>query len=256
MVLTESDNESVNIKLTIEYDGTNYFGWQKQKNKPSIQQSIENILQLFFPEDKIILTGSGRTDTGVHALNQVANFKIKKNYFKKFTGNDFKKAINAALPVDISVKKVTKVHPGFNSRYSAKKRIYKYFLTTRKNPLERNFSYFIKSSFDLNLAKEFCKIIAGEHSFQYFCKNTVDKHNFKSIIYYAKIMKRNDGFMIFEICGLRFLHSMVRALTGALIMVASEKISIEEFKFLFLNNKPVKIQYVPSKGLVLDKIIY
>ncbi|MGH2575288.1 MAG: hypothetical protein ACRDFC_06265, partial [Ignavibacteria bacterium] len=114
-----SQTSLYNIKLTIEYDGKNYFGWQRQKNKPSIQNTIEKSLQILFPEEKIKLTGAGRTDAEVHALNQIANFKISKDIFDKLTLKKFVYSLNSILPDDIAVKKAYKVSLDFHSRYSA-----------------------------------------------------------------------------------------------------------------------------------------
>jgi tRNA pseudouridine38-40 synthase len=253
--LTES-----NIKLIIEYDGKNYFGWQRQKNKPTIQETIENSLLVLFPETKIKLTGAGRTDTGVHALNQTANFKIAGRLLeKKFVDlNKLVNSLNAILPEDITVKSAKKVEPDFHSRYSAKRRAYKYFISVRKKSFNGDKYYHLKTRFDIDLAKEFCKILIGRHSFKSMCKNKSDKHGFMSDVYYANVKKQpgEDGVIAFEICASRFLHSMVRAIVGMMIKVASGSINIEEFKTKFIKGEQLRIQYVPSNALILDKIIY
>src|SRR5438045_3269063 len=126
-------SNEINIKLLIEYDGKNYSGWQRQKNKPTIQESIENTLQVLFPNDKIKLIGAGRTDAGVHALNQAANFKVSKDSLSKLSPDRMLKSMNAMLPGDITVKKAAIVQADFHARYSAKRRIYKYLISTLKH---------------------------------------------------------------------------------------------------------------------------
>lgn len=252
-------NDTVNIKLVIEYNGKNYFGWQRQKNKPTIQQKLEEALSIFFPKSKINLIGAGRTDTGVHALNQVANFKIGENEFKSVKTDKLLYPLNAILPDDISIKKINIYNNDFNARYSAKIRAYSYYFSTTKQAIYKDFSYKLSTPFDIDLANKFCKLIIGNHSFKSFCKNKSDKHEFRAIVYKAKIMKQRNGLICFEICANRFLHSMVRALAGAMIKTASNKISLDEIKNkLYSTGKgaELKIQYVPSKALFLKKIIY
>jgi len=250
-----------NIKFVIEYDGKNYFGWQRQKNKPSIQETIENSLLVLFPNTKIKLTGAGRTDAGVHALNQAANFRIDIGSLEKkklFDTNRLANSLNALLPGDISIKSAKIVNMDFHARYSAKKRIYKYLISLRKKSFNGDKYYHLKTKFDIDLAKEFCKILIGRHSFRTMCKNKSDKYSFMSDVYYASVKKRSgeEGVIVFEICASRFLHSMVRAIVGVMIKVASGSITIEEFKTKFLKGEQLRIQYVPSNALVLDKIIY
>jgi tRNA pseudouridine38-40 synthase len=248
-----------NIKLIIEYDGKNYAGWQIQKNKPSVQETIEHSLRVLFHNDSIKLIGAGRTDSGVHALNQTANFRISGDVFSGSgikTLDNLLYSMNSILPGDISVKKANFVNQNFHSRYSAKKRVYRYLLTMQKRGLNAEKYFRIKTKFDIDLAKEYCKFIEGVHSFKAMCKNTEDRHDFMSIVYYAKLKKRRDGIMEFEICANRFLHSMVRAIVGMMLKIASGKISLSEFKTKFIKGEQLKIQYVPANALILDKIIY
>lgn len=245
-----------NIKLSIEYDGKNYFGWQKQKKGRSLQQTIEDAIRIIFPSEKINLIGSGRTDAGVHALNQVANFKISSESFKKLKLNKLFYSLNSLLPDDIVIKKASLTSSDFHSRYSAKKRIYKYYLTDRKKAIKGDKFHFLKTKFDIDLAKDYCKLLEGVHSFRYLCKNKTDRRDFMSRIYYADIKKQRDGIYVFEICANRFLHSMVRAIVGLMLKVASSKLPLTEFKQKFNNKEPLKIQFVPANALFLDRVIY
>jgi len=246
----------LNIKLEIEYDGSKYFGWQIQKNKPTIQQTIEESLQLLFPKEKIMLTGAGRTDTGVHALGQVANFKLSGTSFDKFNKDRFLRSLNAILPADIAVRKLEVVGESFHSRYSAKKRTYRYYLSTSKRGYDSRKSHFVKTKFDIDLAKEYCKLLVGNHSFKAFCKNKEDEHDFYCNVYSAGIKKKNDGVFEFEITANRFLHSMVRAIVGVMIKIASGKLTLNVFKQKFKKGEKLTIQYALSNALVLYKIKY
>jgi len=248
--------DELNIKLVIEYDGKKYFGWQRQLNKPTVQGTIEKTLQILFPGRKIKLTGAGRTDTGVHALGQTANFFISKQIFYKLGRDRLLRSLNGILPEDISVKSLNIASNEFHSRFSAKSRTYRYLISTRKRSYNGDKYFFLKTKFDIDLAKEFCKLLVGKHSFRSFCKNRTDKHDFLCIVEKAGVKKLKDGSIEFEIAANRFLYSMVRAVVGVMLDAASSKISINDFKQKFHKGERLKIQYVPSNALVLYKINY
>jgi tRNA pseudouridine38-40 synthase len=250
------NDELVNLKLVIEYDGKNYSGWQRQEKVKSVQQTIEEVLSKLFPGEKISLAGAGRTDAGVHAYGQCANFKVSKAKYKNFGIKKIFKAVNALLPDDILVKKMNIVPLEFSSRYSAKSREYIYRITTKSTAVNRDRLYQIKYDIDLDKAKEFCKLITGVHSFRSLCKNKTDEHDFKCIVTLAKIIKKSEGVLEFRITSNRFLHSMIRAIIGAMLKVASGKMSIHEFIQKFKKGDEIKITYVPSHALFLSKVNY
>lgn len=250
------DKNTVNLKLVIEYDGKNYSGWQRQKNEPSVQQKIEDSLAVIFKGEKITITGAGRTDAGVHAYAQCANFRIDRSRLQQTSTERLMISLNALLPGDIVIKSVKKVNTGFRARYSAKKREYIYRITESSRAIDREKVYNIKSSFDVKIARKFCKIITGNHSFKALCKNKTDDHGFRSIIYTAAVTKKKDGVIEFRISANRFLHSMVRAITGAMIKTATGRMPLEEFTEKFKKGDEIKIQYVPSNALFLSKVTY
>ncbi len=250
-----SDLKEVNIKLLIEYDGKNYSGWQRQKNKPTIQEPIEKTLQVLFPEDKIKLIGAGRTDAGVHALNQTANFKVSSGSYKS-VALKLVKSMNSMLPADITIKKANVVGDDFHARYSAKKRSYRYLISTVKRSYNGDKYYYIKTKFDIDLGKEYCKLLIGDHSFKSMCKNKEDDHDFMCSVYNADVKKLRDGSIQFEISANRFLHSMVRAIVGMMINIASSKVTLKEFYQKFKKGEQLTMQFVPANALILDKIIY
>ncbi len=257
-------NDLINLKLIIEYDGKNYFGWQRQSansDKPTIQQTIEQSLQLLFRGEKIQLIGSGRTDSGVHALNQCANFKISRVALGRFVvnSNGFNKlaySLNSILPDDIVIKKITKAKENFHARYSAKERGYEYYLSTQKHAVNGDKQFYIKTKFDIDLAKEFCKLLLGYQSFKSLCKNKSDEHGFKCDVKHASVKKLNGGIIKFEIRASRFLHSMIRAVVGAMINVSSGKMPLKEVHSKFKKGEEIKSQYVPAKALFLTKVKY
>jgi len=155
-----------NIRLTIEYDGTDYFGWQIQKRKPTVQREIKKVLERIL-EEKITLIGAARTDSGVHALGQVANFKTRN---KKLTTDNFIKALNSLLPADIVIKEVKKVPHSFHARYSAKSKIYRYHILKQLLPstLERRFSWHIPESLHWKKIREASKYFVGKYDFSPF----------------------------------------------------------------------------------------
>lgn len=250
------NSQQVNLKLLIEYDGKNYSGWQRQKTEPSIQQTLEEKLSILLPGEKIALLGAGRTDAGVHAYGQCANFKAGKNITGRISTGRLQVSLNALLPDDIVVKQIRVVPADFHARYSAKQREYIYRITEVKRAIDADKLLLLKSRFDIKKAKDFCRRIKGNHSFRSLCKNKTDDHGFRSIVYTCDVKRRKDGVIEFRISANRFLHSMVRAVVGAMIKIASGDLSIEEFVKKFNNGDEIKIQYVPAKALFLSKVTY
>jgi tRNA pseudouridine38-40 synthase len=239
--------------MTIEYDGVDFNGWQRQKNtRNTIQEYIESSLKSLLKQD-ITLTGAGRTDADVSAFNQVANFKTEKEFeFKKFLYS-----MNSILPDTITIKKISKVPPDFHSRYSAKKREYIYKISFRKRSIEGRYFYKLIYDIDFKLIDKFIKELIGYKSFKSLCKNKTDKHNFccnvSSITY--KYSKAKDE-LIFKIISDRFLHSMVRGIAGCMVDVGRGRLDFEETKNSFQKGEKIKATYLPGNALFLKKIYY
>lgn len=252
-------NGFVNLKLIIEYDGGNYFGWQRQakkSGKKTIQQVLEDTISVLFNNEDINLTGAGRTDAGVHAYAQCANVKVNESLYRKFGAEKLKYSLNSMLPDDIVIKKINRAKDDFHARYSAKQRSYRYFLTTEKHAIGSEKLYRLKTKFDIGLAGEYCKLLKGYRSFKSLCKNREDKHGFMCDVTSASVKVSSNGIIKFDITASRFLHSMVRAITGAMINIAAGKLTINEFKSKFIKGEPIKIQYVPANALFLVKVKY
>ena len=202
-----------NIKLVLEYDGTNYHGWQTQPDLPTIQGTIEeNLAKL--TKTPIQIIGAGRTDTGVHAEGQVANFHTDS----QIPIVAFQKGLNAILPRDIVVCSAIEVSTEFHARFSATSRRYRYTILNREYPsaLLRQTSYCIQTEIDVSLTNELCRILVGKHDFSSFQKVGSDRINPVCEIYEAHWWKK-EPYIYFEIEADSFLRGMVRAITGTIL---------------------------------------
>ena len=242
-----------NFKLDISYEGTNFFGWQIQKNDRSVQGDITYALSKILSAENINLIGSGRTDSGVHANQQIANFKFDTSIKPK----DIKNAINSHLKNDVYINSCECVSDTFNSRFDAVSREYKYVLSNFYSPINRNQLWYIKDiDFNLKKLNEMASIILGEHDFSTFCKQTSLKENNKCEITYSK-WKAKENKLYYNIKGNRFLHHMVRFLVGTMIDISNKKKHALYFQKLFLERKICNsIIKAPAQGLYLDKVIY
>ena len=243
-----------NYKLTIEYDGSDYCGWQRQKKfRNSIQEVIETSLEKLLKEE-IKITGAGRTDAGVHAYNQVANFKV---YNEIENVDKFLYSVNSIIPKSITIKSIKKVKDDFHSRYSAKKREYVYRIVTKDISIGRKYYHKLNYKLDFKIIDEFIKMLIGYKSFKSLCKNSEDKHNFccdlKEIEY--KVNKKK-GTIVFKLISDRYLHSMVRAIMGTLIDLGRGKLELRETILKFKNGEKIRATYLPANALFLNKIYY
>ncbi len=243
-----------NIKLTIEYDGTNYLGWQRQPQGPTIQEVLENALEKI-TEEKTIIFGSGRTDSGVHALAQVANFKTQS----AMTTSRFQKAINSVLPKDIVIKEAREVEIDFHAQFDAKSKVYIYRILNRTyhSALQRQRAWLIPDKLDLVEMRKASELLLGEHDFRAFAlskrgvKTTVRK------VLNTSLRQRPGGVLEFEIESTGFLKGMVRLIVGTLVHVGKGKIAPEDFgKILQSGEKTHFVRSAPAWGLYLKKVKY
>lgn len=242
-----------NYKLIIEYDGRNFFGWQRQKQtKETVQEYLESALEKIVRES-ITLYGAGRTDAGVSAFNQTANFKSEK----AIQPEKFLYSLNSVLPGSITVKNIKKVSPDFHSRYSAKKREYLYYISREKRSIGGEFFYYINFQPDFDKLNEYFEFIKSLKYFRTFCKNREDKHNFGCEIFDFDLKRKRSGKeIVFRISANRFLHSMVRSVIGCALEISSSKKNIIETKKAVLKGEKIRIYYLPSNALFLNKIFY
>jgi len=240
-----------NYKLSIQYDGTNYAGWQIQENALSIQAVISNSIKQILQED-ISLIGAGRTDAGVHALGQVANFSVKQQLdFSKF-----KYSLNSVLPKEISISDIESVDEGFHSRFSAKKRSYIYLISNQKSPFFESFSYTYYSELKPEKLNELSATLIGTHDFTSFSKINPEVQNKICQVYEAR-WRRQKNLLIFYIEANRFLYGMVRAVVGSLLKAYSLEEGANYLKNIFdQKDRSAAADAVPAKGLFLYKVKY
>lgn len=242
-----------NIKLIIEYDGMNYSGWQNQDNVITIQEKLEEAIKSVTGE-VVRLIGSGRTDGGVHAMGQVANFYTNST----IPAERFKFALNIVLPEDISIIDSEEVGLDFHSRFSATRKRYKYLIFNGKvaSPIYRNFSYHIKYDLDLDKMREAAKELIGTHDFLSFKGRKSIVNNTMRTIYKIEI-ERKDNFIEITIEGNSFLRYMVRIIVGTLIGVGSGRFEKEDIiKILSDKCRNSAGITAPPQGLYLEKVFY
>ena len=244
-----------NIKLIIEYDGTDYHGWQIQPNVSTIQEEIESVLKKITErseETSPRLIGSGRTDAGVHALRQTANFHTES----KMTPIEFKRALNSLLPKDIVIVDADEVSEEFNARFSAISRIYRYTILNRSCPsaFYRNYAYFYPKELNLKKLQASCDILLGKHDFSSFQKSGSDRVNPECTIYNAS-WRREGNFVHFRIEADSFLRGMVRAIVGTCLMLKDKEEPAEEMgKIINARNRSTAGPSVPPQGLYLIEV--
>lgn len=242
-----------NIKLTIEYDGRDFNGWQKQPNKLNIQGTIENAISQITGE-QIELYASGRTDAGVHAWGQVANFKTNSNLpIEKFAI-----AINSKLKKSIVIKKAEDVEENFHSRYNCKKKTYKYIINNSKygTAIYRGLEYHVSQKLDFEEMKKAIKYFEGEHDFKGFKASGTSSKSSIRIIYNAEIEKIDDKIII-ELTGNGFLYNMVRIISGTILEVGLGKIKQEEIPSIIESKDRKRAgKTLPAHALYLVDVEY
>jgi tRNA pseudouridine38-40 synthase len=242
-------------QIIIEYDGTNFVGWQKQKNGPSIQEKTEKVLTKILKE-KIILYGSGRTDAGVHAVGQSAHFISKSKINNKFL---FLNSVNFFLnKKKISILKINKKRLDFHARFSAKKRVYKYVIVNRIAPLslEFNKAWHIKSILNLKHIKQAADLLKGKKNFSTFRSSACNAKSPIRTLDEAKVKKiGNKIFIIFK--SKSFLQKQVRSMVGCLKYVGEGKWSLKKFSFVVKSKKRANCAPpAPAHGLYLSRVYY
>lgn len=243
-----------NIKLTIEYDGKEFNGWQKQPNKLNIQGTIEKVISDITKEE-IELIGSGRTDAGVHALGQVANFKTNSN----IPIDKFAIAINSRLKKSIVIKKAEEVPDRFHSRYNCKQKTYRYVINNSEtgSAIYRNLEYNIKMPLDVNKMQEAANYFVGEHDFAGFKASGTSSKSSVRTIYSAKVIDAGNEKIYIELTGNGFLYNMVRIISGTLVDVGCGKIKPEEIKNIIESkNRNLAGKTLPPQGLYLVNVEY
>jgi tRNA pseudouridine38-40 synthase len=249
-----------NYKITIKYDGTQYHGWQAQPKTPTIEKNIEkSILEISKENVKII--GASRTDAGVHAVGQTANFVLNKPIETAV----LYRALNGHLPSDIRITRIEEADKNFNARFDAKKKHYRYSVVTDKHPVFLdNHAYYFKHKLDIKKIKDAAQQIIGKHDFSAFQDKGSPKEETIKKIEKINVVKKDlklwfDLYKVifFDIIGNRFLYHMVRIIAGTLLEAGRGKIKPEEIEKIIKNKDRTKAgPTLPAKGLCLMKVYY
>ena len=240
------------FKLTIQYDGTLFFGWQIQASVRTVQGEVEQaLLNIDKSTQRIPVHGSGRTDTGVHATGQVAHFDLAT----KLGERELKDALNAHLSENCRIMSIEKVTDKFHARFDAVRRHYRYQCYVGDSILYRNQAWCLRVP-DIQRLNQLAALVIGDHDFQSFGKYRLDQKNTHCTIYQAEWKGQGD-FVNFFIAGNRFLHHMVRYLVGTMVKTSQGNFSQDGFESLLLEpQKDARVQKAPPQGLFLEKVDY
>ncbi|MEW6680141.1 MAG: tRNA pseudouridine(38-40) synthase TruA [bacterium] len=244
-----------NIKLTIAYDGTNYYGWQRQKDKPTVQRMLETAI-FKVAKENVKTIGASRIDKGAHALAFVATFKTGSN----IPALNLKNALNSFLPYDIIIKNIEEIDLSFNPRH-AKERRYRYIVLNDrvKSPVFLRYSYFFPGSLNIEMMKEASNIFVGKMDFSSFVRR--DERNpvreIKSISISSQMGIFSENLIFFDISGISFLHNMIRCIVATLIKVGSGLLNLDAVSSIIHGkNRKLAPWTTPSHGLFLIGIDY
>lgn len=243
-----------NIKLTIQYDGTNFHGFSFQKGLRTVEKEIQEAIFKILKENVNIVVAS-RTDAGVHAIGQVVNFKINNNTIPY---DKISYALNRVLPADIIVSKSEEVPPTFNARFNTigKEYCYVCYNNNVRIPLLENYAFYLPYQPNLQDMEEACKYIIGKYDFEVYKFRGCSSNYFIREIYNFTIVK-SGIFLFFFISGNGFLYKMVRGIVGTILEVGKGRIKPDDIKNIIINKEKDKIgQVLPSHGLYLLKVFY
>lgn len=235
--------------LFIEYDGTDFYGWQIQPDVRTVQGELLGVARKVFNEDDIKIIGASRTDRGVHAIEQVACIYTRKSRPLQ----EIKSALNALTGNDLYVKDVKVVENDFNPRFSARSKVYRYRVLQGRSPLRRRYVWEYTPTLDLMLLKKTADIYSKIKDFSHL---SVEKEKNTSVeILQVKWFKEGDEFH-FLIQANRFLHKMVRILVGVSVLIASERVSVDWLQEIQDGKGPKRIVVAPPQGLYLERVVF
>lgn len=233
--------------VEVSYKGTGYSGFQVQKNANSVQAEVEKALHIFYKK-AFELTGSSRTDAGVHALQNFFHFDSDAEI------NDDSYNLNAILPAGIVIKKIFRVSDEAHCRFDAVSREYRYYIFSQKNPFLQDRAYYYPFPVRLDLLQEASAIVLKEQDFTSFSKRNTQVKSFLCHIYESSWVEEKDC-LLYKIKANRFLRGMVKGLVGTMLQVGREKITLEEFGNIFQSKDCTRADFsVPSEGLFLCEV--
>lgn len=238
----------------IEYDGTPFFGWQKQKNKKTIQGEIEKVLTIILNQ-AIKIYGSGRTDAGVHAFGQVANFYADTN----LSPMDIKKGVNSLIKHPIVIHDCRLVENNFHSQYHAVSKEYYYFILNRNDPcaIGRLYQWHIRQPLDIGIMNQCCREIIGIYDFKSFENTGSPRSSSIREVFSARVHELEDSRLVFKITASGFLKNMVRNLIGNIVFAGLNRTTIDEFvKIREAKDRTKAAPTAPACGLFLKTVNY
>ncbi len=240
------------FKIFIEYDGTRYSGWQKQNNAKTIQGTLIKAAEEIFKDSKIDIQGSGRTDSGVHAICQVAHLETKTMLAPEI----IKLKFNDLLPHDINILEVQKTNPKFHARHDAISRSYIYQISRRRTAFEKNHVWWIKDRLDFDAMQRASKEFLGMHDFSSFADEDKEEKSTKVMIEDIT-MKESCELILIQITGSHFLWKMVRRMVGVLVEIGRGKLTQNDLKYFLQKKSDVPAKYTaPPSGLFLESVNY
>lgn len=240
-----------NIKLTVEYDGTDFFGWQLQPGLRTVQDELESALSQVI-RGPVRVIAAGRTDAGVHALGQVVNFKTES----PLPIGAFLRGGNVLLPRDIRILNAEEVEPDFNARYSAVGRWYRYIISRRSRAIGRQYAWHAGYDLDHKSMQNAVSNISGDRDFASFCQSGTDVRHFRCNVYSADWRQEKDN-LVFTIGANRFLHNMVRILVGTCVDIGRGHLARDAMcEILNARDRKQAGPTAPSHGLFLIRVEY
>ncbi|MFZ4985420.1 MAG: tRNA pseudouridine(38-40) synthase TruA [Blastocatellia bacterium] len=261
------------LKLTLEYDGTRYSGWQTQANAKTVAGTLQQAAEQFF-ERSVELGGAGRTDAGVHALAQVAHLKFprwggtpaaNRQRIERLRVREIMHGINDLLPADINLLKVEEASPSFHARHDALLRSYIYRISLRRTAFDKKYVWWIKDQLDTETMGALATKLAGKHDFSAFSERDPRREDQSPLVkVIGAQLSREDHLLTFQICASHFLWKMVRRLVGSLVEVGRGRATSEDFCRLLDRSPrgtgagrldPARVTAPPS-GLFLEEIVY
>ncbi len=240
------------FKLYIEYEGSQFSGWQVQQNAKTVQGEIMNAIHTVFKTNKFELYGSGRTDAGVHALMQVAHLDIETMLAPEI----IRMKLNDELPSSINILEAEKTHANFHARHDAVSRSYLYQISKRRTAFGKKFVWWIKDTLDVHQMKKTASIFTGMKNFQSFTADDPEEKSTKVLIDGIELWEEGD-LIVIRISGSHFLWKMVRQIVGVLVEAGRGKLSIPQVESYFKakSNAPAALTAPPS-GLFLERVYY
>lgn len=239
------------LRLTLEYEGTRYHGWQEQKNARSVAGELRRAVEEVAGEVRE-LGGSGRTDAGVHALAQVAHLRLAR----RVEPEAFRREVNDRLPPDIHLLAAAPVADRFHARHDALLRSYLYQIATRRTALAKRFVWWVKRPLDPGAMRAAAAHLAGKHDFRLFCERPAEQTSTLVVVERAELAAEG-GLLLVRLAASHFLWKMVRRVVGALVEVGSGGLAAEDFAALVAGRGTAHAEWTaPPSGLFLERVLY